>query len=201
MPRKGVLAAGAVAAVVIAVAAAIIGSNLVSSSEPSKRGPAKKASGFAKFSDPETGFSISHPRSWRRLPSPDTQVRLIVAGGEEASLLVRSAPLSLRERPATLRSAKKLADRLVRTVSGVKLLRRPQQVEQGGLPGYLYLYTFRDKGTRQRGAHAHYFLFRGGTLFTLVFQALPSTTFTGLAPLFDRIANTFRAKSARPGQP
>ena len=198
MPRKGVLAAAAVAAVVIAAAAAFIGSNLISSSDPDK--PAnRKSSGFVRFRDPETGFAISHPRRWRRLPSGDSLVRLIVAGGG-GSLLVRTSPLGQRERPATLTSAKKLTDRWVRSVKSVKLLRPAKQVELGGLPGYLYLYTFRDRGTRERGAHAHYFLFRGGTVFTLVFQALPSTTFTGLAPLFDRIASTFRAEQARPGQ-
>ena len=198
MPRKGVLAAAAAAALIIAAAAAVIGSELVSSPDASK--PAKaKPRGFVRFSDRETNFSISHPRNWRRLPSSDPQVRLIVAGGR-ASLLVRAAPLGLRVRPATLGSAKKLTDRLVRSVRNVKLLKRAQQVEVGGLPGYLYLYTFRDRGTRERGAHAHYFLFRNELMFTLVFQALPSTAFAGVAPLFDRIANSFRAQAAGPGR-
>ncbi len=198
MPRKGVLAAAGVVALIVAAAAAVIGNELVSSPDPSK--PAKaKSRGFVRFDDRETGFSISHPRNWRRLPSGDAQVRLILAGGGGASLLVRTAPLGLRVRPATLGSAKKLTDRLVRSVKNVKLLKRAQRVELGGLPGYLYLYTFRDRETRERGAHAHYFLFRDELLFTLVFQALPSTTFTGVAPLFDRIANTFRAQSGGPG--
>ncbi len=199
MPRKGVLAAAAVGALLIAVAAAAIGSELVSSPDPSK--PSKRESrGFVEFDDPRTGFSISHPRSWRRLPPADGQVRLIVAGGG-ASLLVRASSLGLRVRPETLSSAKKLTDRLVRSVKSVKLLRRAKQVEVGGLPGYLYLYTFRDVGSGQRGAHAHYFLFRGETMFTLVFQALPSTSFGGFAPLFDRIANTFRAEPVASAQP
>lgn len=195
MPRKTWLAAAAVAAVVIALAAAAIARELVSSSDPSKPEKAKSG-GFVRFSDAEAGFSISYPRSWRRLPSGDSQVRLIVAAGGGASLLVRTAPLGLRVRPETLSSAKKVTDRLVRSVRNVKLLRRAQQISLGGLPGYLYLYTFRDLGTKQRGAHAHYFLFRGEMMFTLVFQALPSTTFGGLAPLFDRIGNTFRVQGA-----
>ena len=198
MPPRRLLAAGAVAAVLVAVAAAAIGSALVSSPDSSKPTP-RKSRGLVPFTDPETGFTISHPRSWRRLPSADNQVRLIVAGGG-ASLLVRTAPLGLRVRPETLRSAKKLTDGLVRSVKKVKLLRRAKQVSLGGLPGYLYLYTFRDRSSGERGAHAHYFLFRGQTMFTLVFQTVPSTAFGGLAPLFDRIANTFRAGPAGPGQ-
>lgn len=191
MPRKGVLAAAAVVAVVFAVGAAAIGREVISSDEPEKP-KTNRARGLVGFDDPEAGFSISYPRNWRRLPAGDAQVRLIAARGG-ASLLVRTAPLGLRVRPENLRSAKKLTDRLVRSVRNVKLLRKAQQVQQGGLVGYLYLYTFTDRASRTRGAHAHYFLFRGEQLFTLVFQALPSTTFAGLAPLFDRIANTFRA--------
>ncbi len=182
----------------VAAGAAAIGSELVDSPE-SKKPRTSKSRGFVTFRDPQTGFSIAYPRRWRRLPAPDIQVRLIVAGGG-ASLLVRAAPLGPRDRPKNLRAAKKLSDRLVKSVKGVKLLRRAQQVQSGGLAGYLYLYTFRDRPTGERGAHAHYFLFRGDTLFTLVFQALPSTTFAGVAPLFDRIANTFKAQPA-PGQP
>ncbi len=191
------MAAAAVAAVVIAAGAAVLGRELISSDPPAKE-RTRSSGGFVKFADSQTGFSISYPRSWRRLASPDTQVRLIVAGGA-ASVLVRTAPLGLRVRPETLRSAKKLTDRLVRSVRNVKLLRKPQQVQQGGLPGYLYLYTFRDQASGKRGAHAHYFLFRGETMFTLVFQTVPSTAFGGLAPLFDRIASTFRAEPAAGG--
>ena len=192
------LAAAAAAALLIAVAAAAIGRELIDSPDPSKPA-ARESRGFVEFSDPRAGFSISRPRNWRRLPSGDGQVRLIVAGGG-ASLLVRTSPLGLRVRPETLGSAKKLTDRLVRSVKNVKLLRRAKQVAVGGLPGYLYLYTFRDVGSGQRGAHAHYFLFRDETMFTLVFQALPSTAFGGFAPLFDRITNTFRAQPAASGQ-
>ncbi|MBA3306332.1 MAG: hypothetical protein H0U25_10465, partial [Thermoleophilaceae bacterium] len=40
--------------------------------------------------------------------------------------------------------------------------------------------------------HAHYFLFRGRTLITIVFQTVPADRFAELAPLFDRIAETLR---------
>lgn len=191
------MAAG-IAAVLIAGAAALVGSELISSSGPSKSSKERKSGGFVRFRDAEAGFSIAHPRNWRRLPSADAQVRLIVAGGR-ASLLVRAAPLGIRVRPANIERAKRLTDRLVRAVDAVKLLRRAKRVDVAGLPGYLYLYTFKDKGTRETGAHAHYFLFRGEVMYTLIFQALPSTAFAGFAPLFDRISNTFRVLDlARP---
>ena len=197
MPRNKLIAAAAAAAIVIAAAAALLGRELVSSSSPSE--PKPKASSFVKVRDHQADLAISYPRRWHKLPSPDGQVRLLAAGGG-ASLLVRVASLGIKVKPESLRSAKHLTDRLVKAAKNAKLLRPAQQVELGGLPGYLYLYTFRDLGTGKRGAHAHYFLFRGEDMITLVFQALPSNTFAGLVPLFDRIARTFRGKLPAAGQ-
>lgn len=189
MPRNRWLALAGVAAVLVAIGAAALGRELVNSDSSPK--PASKSRAFVKFRDPQAGLSLSYPRRWRKLPSADGQVKLLVAGGG-ASLLVRIAELGVRVKPDSLASARKLTNRLVKATKNAKLLRPAQRVELGGLPGYLYLYTFKDLGSGQRGAHAHYFLFRGSNMITLVFQALPSTAFSGLVPLFDRIARTFR---------
>lgn len=203
MPPGKWLIAGAIGAVLIALGAAALARELVSSSSdadsPKKRPP--KARAFVRFTDRQAGFSISYPSRWRRLTPGDNQVRLLVAGGG-ASGLVRTAPLGVRVRPENLKAAKKITDNLVKTAGRVRPLRRAQQVRLGGLPGYLYIYSFRDRGTGERGAHAHYFLFRDETMLTVVFQALPARTFTGLAPLFQRIANSFRTEPvAAPGRP
>ena len=68
----------------------------------------------------------------------------------------------------------------------------PTETEQGGLPGVYYLYTFRDPVSGLRGAHSHFFLFKGQTMISLVFQALPDGDFGRLAPLFDRVAGSLR---------
>jgi len=75
--------------------------------------------------------------------------------------------------------------------AGLKIL-QAVPTTLGGLPGVQYLYTFDSAG--QRGAHTHWFVFRGRTMYTLVFQALPDTRFAGLAPAFDRLAETFRVQ-------
>lgn len=201
MPPGKWLIAGAIGAVVIALGAAALARELVASSSPDSASPKKrppKARAFVRYADRQAGFSISYPSRWRRLQSGDNQVRLLVAGGG-ASVLVRTAPLGVRVRPENLKRAKKITDNLVKVAGGVKPLRRPQQVRMGGLPGYLYIYSFRDRGTGERGAHAHYFLFRDETMLTLVFQALPAKSFAGLAPLFQRIANSFRAAPGQSG--
>ena len=42
------------------------------------------------------------------------------------------------------------------------------------------------------GAHSHYFLFKGSTMISIIFQALPDGHFARLAPLFDRVAGSLR---------
>lgn len=106
-------------------------------------------------------------------------------------MLVRATPISARVNAQNLSAAKRLADHVVRSGKAVTMLRPPQQVTLGGLPGYLYLYTFQDPSSGERGAHAHYFLFRGDTMITIVFQAMPAARILALGPLFDRIASTF----------
>jgi len=189
-PRKWIPVAAAVA-VLVGLGAMLIARELVSST-PSDRPSAAAGDEFVRFRDPAGAFSISHPAGWRRLAAPDPEVRLL-AEGDGSSMLVRMTDLKIEIGPESLDIAKKLTDKLVQSAGQAKLLRRPEQVTLGGLPGYLYLYTFRDAATGERGAHAHYFLFRGQTLITIVFQTAPAERLIALAPLFDRIGETLRA--------
>lgn len=148
------------------------------------------------FTDPSGLIAGAYPAGWRRLPSGDPQIVLLVAGAGGASLLVRETPLSAAVGPQNLAAGKRLATQIVRSGDDEIPIRPPQEVTLGGLPGYLYLYSFWNQGSGQRGAHAHYFLFDGRVMVTLVFQALPATRIVALAPLFDRIAATFRALPA-----
>ncbi|MGH3994534.1 MAG: hypothetical protein ACRDSN_18995, partial [Pseudonocardiaceae bacterium] len=139
-------------------------------------------------------LSISYPASWRRLTSSDPALPL-VAGTAEASLSMRTTRLGTEVGLETLDSAKALTDRLVMRGRRVKQLRPPRRIDNlGGLPGWLYIYSFEDPSSGERGAHAHYFLFRGDTLITLVFQTVPSERFASYAPLFDRLAATLKSK-------
>ncbi len=198
LPRRW-LAGGAAVVLLVGAGAMLIARELFSppSPSPSRAAPAKPAatepSGFVRFRDADAGLSIAHPSSWRRLPAPDAQVSLL-AEREGASVLVRTASLGISVDAGSLGAARRLAGRLVREVGKVKTLRRPALVSLGGLPGYLYLYTFRDPATGQDSAHAHYFLFRGKTMITVVFQAEPANRFASLAPLFDQIGGTLRVE-------
>lgn len=188
--------------VVLLVAGAwVIGSQLGSSPAP-RHHPAKHSSpaaiSFTQFKDPAGMFVGGYPSNWQRLQTSTPQAVLLAAStsgaSNGASFLVEKTPIGGVVTSANLAAAKGFTNRIVHAGKDVKLLRAPEPLVLGGLPGYLYLYTFLDSGSGQLGAHAHYFLFDGKTMITLVFQSLPSTSFVSQARLFfDPIASKFRA--------
>ena len=213
---RRLLVAGAAAALLAAAAAALVGRLIISGTATTPARPATTAArpavatppsaqapvpeGYARFDDAARGLSISLPANWQRLPTPDAQLS-VLATGDGASMLMRSAPIGLEIDRKNLAQARKITDGLVRAVRQVKIVEGPKPVQVGGLPGYLYLYTYLDPATGQRGGHAHYFLFRPNqTMITLVFQVLPADRFAGLAPLFDKIGGTLRTNDAASGQ-
>lgn len=206
LPRSWLVLSALVLALAV-TAAVLVGRLVASGVAPSSARPAgrptaravvpaatpRSSPALVSFRDARTGLSIGYPATWTHLVSPQRSVVLVAARGEAASLLLRVVPLGIEVTSATLPRVKALTDRLVRSGQGVKLLAASKAIELGGLPGYFYLYSFRDARTRQRGIHSHYFLFAGQTLITLVFQALPEARFERFAPVFDRIAGSFRA--------
>jgi hypothetical protein len=155
---------------------------------------------FVEFSDDKAGFSLSYPKAWTKLESSDPQVVLVAAERDPAenrggSILVRGIQLGGPVGREQLGEARKVTDAIVTSSADVELKAEPTVIEQGGVPGYFYFYTFKDSASGQRGAHSHYFLFHGQTMITLVFQAVPEDDFVRLAPLFDRVAASFRVRN------
>ena len=174
------------------VGAWAIGRQFGPSAPASKHSSTATTPGFSAYRDPGGLFAGSYPSGWQRIaPANDASVVLLAQSGNGASLLVRKTTVSAQVSVANLASAQRLTDSVVHSDKSVQLLRPPQQVTLSGLPGYLYLYTFKDPSTGVQGAHAHYFLFDGATMVTLVFQAVPPNSILTQAPLFDRIAKTF----------
>jgi hypothetical protein len=180
-----------VVALSLGLVAAFLGRQWASeSSAPSRP---KAQNGLIPFHDKRNGLSISYPQTWQRIAPPDPEVSL-VAGTAEVSMLMRIAKLPAAVGRKDLQRAQVLTDRLVAKGQNVKQLRPPRIIEDvGGLPGWLYIYSFQDPASKQPGAHAHYFLFRGKEMITLVFQTVPSESFAGYSRLFDRIAGTFKS--------
>jgi hypothetical protein len=152
---------------------------------------------LTEFRDEQAGFGLSYPTAWVRATAPNPQIVLVAAEHDPAknlggSILVRVTPLDAPVGKAQLGEARKATDALVASSDGVALRAEPAETEQGGLPGLYYLYTFRDPVSGQTGVHSHFFLFKGSTMISVVFQALPQDDFARLASLFDRVAGSLR---------
>jgi hypothetical protein len=195
--KVGAAVLGGVLVVGIAVVA---GRRSVDSSKKATRALATTTStvpaNLVEFRDDKVGWAISYPKTWNRLQSQDADIVLVVSekppelntGG---SILARDLTLAAAVDEAKLPAAKEVTDKAV-NVEGIQQLAQPTVVHQGGLPGYVYFYSFKDPTTGQEGVHTHYFLFRGSTMISFVFQALPKENFQGLAHLYDEVISSFR---------
>lgn len=190
MNRK-LLVVVAVAAVLALLAGAAVGRNLLSSSAA----PTPRAD-VVRFHDEVSKVSIDYPASWTRLPQPenDPEVALLVSDEDtSSSLLVRVTAVGLAPvTRKTLPVVRGLTDDLIKADPRAKLLVDPVPVVVGGLPGWRYRYTYTADATG--GAHDHYFLFKGGRMIQLVFQAQPAARLPAEAKTFDRIAATFKGR-------
>jgi hypothetical protein len=147
-------------------------------------------SGFVQFRDPEAGFQIAYPGTWRRVESSDPQVRIVATPNGRDSFLVRVIPLPEEIDPNDVAGARDALKELI-AGPGVEIL-DSTQLSLGGVPGWYFLYTFTDAQTDQEGVHSHYFLFNGPRLDIIVFQGLPAGRFGVLAQTFDQIASSYR---------
>ena len=191
MNRK-LLALVAVAAVLMLLLGIWAGRNLLSSSSAT---PPARAD-VVQFKDEVSKVTIDYPATWTRLPQPenDPEVALLVSDEDTSvSLLMRVSAVGLA--PVTrnnLSVVRKLTDDLISADPRAKQLVDPVALTLGGLPGWRYRYTYASDATG--GAHDHYFLFKGGRMIQLVFQAQPATRLPAVAETFDRIAATFKGR-------
>jgi hypothetical protein len=192
--NRKLLAVVAVAAVVMLFLGIWAGRNLLSSSST----PPTARADVVQFKDEVAKITIDYPATWTRLPQPenDPEVALLVSDGDTStSLLVRVSAVGLA--PVTrdkLPVVRKLTDDLIAADPRAKQIVDPAPITLGGLPGWRYRYTYAADATG--GAHDHYFLFKGGRMIQLVFQAQPASRLPAVAGTFDRIARTFKGRVA-----
>ena len=164
-------------------------------------GPIPVKGGFVTFRDDKTGFSIKRPKNWEILASPRQEVRLLLtAGGVGDSVQVRVDPAP-PDTPAdvALASEKIFTDQV--NAAGPKANIRVSSkapVTANGTPGYAYVYAFYDERSAMDGLHIHHFFFHAGSVYSLVFQALPSEDLRQLAPTFDEMASSFKLDPVPP---
>jgi hypothetical protein len=196
--------------VALGVVAVVVGAyalwNRDTSSSTDSSSNASKSPGqqeaFTTFRDEQSGFSVQHPRSWRAVTavSDDPQVKLVVGplGGRDY-LRVRVVPLAsevnidARTPQEELNALQGQLDKFIDEAPGVTEVHERSRVNLNDLPGWFYLYTFKDETTGEEGLHSHFFLFDGAQMNILVFQALPKSDFRELSATFDRILGSFRS--------
>ncbi|MEA2685541.1 MAG: PsbP-like protein [Actinomycetota bacterium] len=147
---------------------------------------------FATFTSPSQGFSVKYPKDWAYI-SDDGGITLDAGGAGDA---VDIRLLERTEIPTTvdnLVNIKAFTDGIVGSNKSAVILKQ-QPIVVNGMPGYYYLYTFTEAETGAQGAHAHYFLFRGRNMYTLIFQALPQEGFARLSRVFDQMAESFQTQ-------
>jgi hypothetical protein len=199
--RKKLLAivAGVLVLAGLAVPAAIFGPQLIGIEEPSKDSPPGSSStaapppaNFTEFRSDKTGIALSYPADWIQMKTADPQILLLASNGPQDSFLVRAVELPTPVGQEQLGEAKQLTDQIVGANRTAQLLVEPQKIEMGGLPGYWYFYSFTDEASGQQGAHSHFFLFKGNTMLTFVFQTVPLEKFQESASTFDQITGSLR---------
>ena len=195
-----------VAGVVLAGGAFLIGKSMVDEpKEPASQtatsattvtSAAPAAGALVEFRDDKAGWGISYPKAWNRLQPKDADIALVVSekpaeqntGG---SILARDLKLAGPVNEGNLAAAKEVTDGIV-TGDGIEHITDPTVIRQAGLPGYFYFYRFKDPASGQEGVHSHYFLFKGSTMISFVFQALPKDDFQRLATLYDEVIASFK---------
>jgi len=144
---------------------------------------------FVRVHDEQAGFSVSYPETWTEVAPATADRRLLLSAGGDNSFLVRVQPVD----PATA------VEGIARAMSGVRMVTEPRQFTLNGVQTYYFLYyTEVTEDSPVEGVHAHYFVLNGDTLYTMVFQAMPTEDFSRLAPTFDKVAESFEVDDPVP---
>lgn len=139
------------------------------------------------YTNPGKSFRIQHPSGWQSKTDRDGGVVFQAAG--QTAVSVSEFTLGARIDPQDLQDMRSVTDAILRTPSAQLTVLMSQVVHVDGLTGLYYLYTF--PSGKQRGVHAHYFLFSGNKMFTIVCQVVPASDFQHMATTFDSIARSF----------
>jgi hypothetical protein len=147
--------------------------------------------GQMRHIDRSAGFQIDYPDSWHQYRPSDPKVQYLVGPDDHDFVQVRVIqPLPASFGPGDTQAMKKVSDALL---SGQPInIVQETQTTVGGLPGYQYVYTFKDPASGQTGVHIHVFLFQATRLITLVFQALPESRLQSLARSYDAVLASVR---------
>jgi len=171
------------------------GSNPFSSSsrEPAQSAEHPTTAGLTTLRDTRAGYELRYPDAWTEVRgtvmSAGAGGHVLRIGGRNA-FSVHEFPL---ERPVTvsdLADMRAVTDAILSTPEAKLTVLDVRQVEVADRPTMYYLYYF--PAGKQRGIHAHYFIFDGARMQTLVFQVVPASHFADYAYDFDQVVASFK---------
>jgi hypothetical protein len=185
---RATLVVGLIGGLVLAGCAVLGWSLFFHNTDSPAQPPATRAEDFVTYHDEAGHFTISYPRTWTRAAG-DSGTLVLAIGGQNA-LSVRRFPLQQEVKPTDVDDMRSVTDAILSTPSAHLTVLADQPVTVNGLTGLYYLYYFPNEGGQ--GVHAHYFLFQGQALFTMVFQVVPAADFQKFADTFDAVAKSFQ---------
>lgn len=147
------------------------------------------SAGLVEYADRKLGLSVAYPRTWQRVDSSATSLVLRISGGDAVS--IRQFTLDSPIDASNLADVRAVTDGILEAPKAELTMLQTEQVKVQNLIGVYYLYYFPFEGGQ--GVHAHYFLFKGRVMYSLVFQADSASRFEELAPTFDAVSASFRA--------
>lgn len=195
-----------VAVFAIGVGAYVLGQKQARDAEPTATTPTSAPPGtgftvpkdFVPFDDKETGIKLAIPKDWVAYSTRDLDrsYRLLVGvPNAKDNLRVRMNAYSTAVTPENIKDQQAVVDAIFAQEKIEILAREVPSVN--GLPALYYVYKFTDAEGKP-GYHAHFFVFQGKKMVSLVFEAVPEDRFQLLAPTFDQIANSLQVA---PGDP
>jgi hypothetical protein len=145
---------------------------------------------FVTFRDPETGFTIRYPRGWQRSEAPLREIRLQVSDGKQYACRLQVRRTEEATTPANLGNLQPV---MLGFIGSDKQVLKQDPLSVNGLIGFRFIYTFTDPTSGLEAAHEHYFLFQGHKMFSIVFEALPSSDFGKIEGVFDQMLQSFHS--------
>lgn len=176
----------------------VAGSNATATTvRPATGGTTVPPTELITFKDDQIGFAIRYPKTWSKYVPPVSDIRLVLQANQNDGVSIRILPIQTVATQENIGNFKAVTDAIVFGDQHNKLIQE-QLVLLNGKLTYYYLYTFQDPNGQQ-GLHAHYFVFEGLRMLSMVFQSLPADDFTNQAAVFDQVAESLTVEPAPAG--
>jgi hypothetical protein len=154
-------------------------------------GTSHDIAGLTTLRDTKACYALNYPSAWTEVGAGAAQnsgSHVFRINGRDA-FTIRT--YRFEGEPAKDPEAMRAVTDSILSTPGAKLsVFDVNNVKVGGLPALRYLYYYQDG--KQRGIHAHYFIFDGHLVHNLVFQVVPVEKFESYAAQFDHVLASFK---------